>query len=85
MITYLTVVTGLLLSMLLAGLWRVMRGPTESDRMLATQLFGTAGVALLMLLAVLQQQAALLNAALVLALLVPLTLVAFVRFSGESR
>ncbi|MEA3302986.1 MAG: pH regulation protein F, partial [Pseudomonadota bacterium] len=30
-----------LLMTLIAGLWRVLRGPTPADRMLAAQLFGT--------------------------------------------
>ena len=69
---------------LLAGLLRVMRGPTQADRMLAAQLFGTVGVAVLMLLAVLQEQPALLNAALVLALLAPLMLIAFVKSAAKK-
>ncbi len=84
MSVYLTLVAGLLLIALLAGLGRVIRGPTAADRMLAAQLFGTAGVALLMLLAIAQQQAALLNAALVLALLAPLTLITFVKLAGKK-
>ena len=81
---YLSIITGILLLILLLGLLRVMRGPTNADRMLAAQLFGTVGVAVLMLLAVLQQQMALLNTALVLALLAPLTLIAFVRLAGRK-
>ncbi len=84
MSTYLTVVAAVLLSLLLAGLVRVMRGPSIADRMLAAQLFGTAGVAILMLLAIAQEQAALLNAALVLALLAPLTLITFVTLAGRK-
>ena len=34
-----------------AGMWRVLRGPTPADRMLAAQLFGTTAVAVLLLLA----------------------------------
>ncbi len=34
-----------------AGMWRVLRGPTAADRMLAAQLFGTTAVAVLLLLA----------------------------------
>ena len=34
-----------------AGMWRVLRGPTPADRMLAAQLFGTTAVAILLLLA----------------------------------
>ncbi len=40
-----------LLSNLVAGMWRVLRGPTSADRMLAAQFFGTTSVAVLLLLA----------------------------------
>lgn len=52
-----------------AGLWRLWRGPTGADRLMAVQLFGTSGAAILMLLAQTQDQPALLDAALVLAVL----------------
>jgi len=40
-----------LLLTLVVGMWRVLRGPTLADRMLAGQLFGTTAVACLLLLA----------------------------------
>src|SRR5680860_93628 len=40
-----------LLANLLAALLRIVRGPTAADRMLAALLFGTTGVAILLLLA----------------------------------
>lgn len=43
MILYLTIIAMLLTLTLLVGLIRVIIGPSESDRMLACQLFGTAG------------------------------------------
>ena len=52
-----------------AGLVRALRGPTLADRMLAVQLLGTGGVAVLLLLSALLQTPALLEVALVLALL----------------
>lgn len=67
-----------LLAMLLLGLLRIWRGPTSADRMLAAQLFGTTGVALLLILAQWQQQVALRDVALALALLSVLASVAFV-------
>ncbi len=81
---YLTLVAGLLLFVLLSGLVRVIHGPTAADRMLVAQLFGTSGVALLMLLSVAKQQTALLDAALVLALLAPLTLITFVTLASKK-
>ena len=62
-----------------AGMWRVLRGPTSADRMLAVQLFGTTAVAILLLLAEVAQDAALRDVALVFSLLAALTAVAFVR------
>ncbi len=62
-----------------AGIWRVLRGPTAADRMLAAQLFGTTAVAILLLLAQASGNPALLDVALVFALLAAVTAVAFVR------
>jgi len=62
-----------------AGMWRVLRGPTAADRMLAAQLFGTTAVAILLLLAEATGSAALRDVALVFALLAAVTAVAFVR------
>lgn len=81
---YLLLLVIIMVLILLIGLWRVLSGPTASDRMLAAQLFGTAGVSILLLTAVAQQQPALLNIALVLAMLAPLTLIAFVKLQGSS-
>lgn len=68
----------LLLLTLVLGLIRIWRGPTIADRMLAAQLFGTTGVALLLVLAELQQIHALRDVALVLALLAVMAVLAFV-------
>ncbi|WP_305044728.1 monovalent cation/H+ antiporter complex subunit F [Geoalkalibacter sp.] len=73
----------LLLVTILAGLVRVLRGPTATDRMLAAQLFGTTGVAILLLLGQAFGSSALWDAALVFALLAAVTAVAFVRRGGE--
>lgn len=70
-----------LLASLLGGLWRVIRGPSDADRMLSAQLLGTAAVAMTMILARLQDRPALLDVALVLALLAAVTPVAFVALS----
>ncbi|WP_035384953.1 monovalent cation/H+ antiporter complex subunit F [Ferrimonas futtsuensis] len=68
-----------LLLNLVAGMWRVLRGPTAADRMLSAQLFGTTSVATLLLLAQATGQSALRDVALVFALLAAVTAVAFVR------
>lgn len=67
-----------------AGMWRVLRGPTAADRMLAAQLFGTTAVAILLLLAEAADSAALRDVALVFALLAAVTAVAFVRRAWPS-
>lgn len=71
-----------LLATLAAGLARVALGPSNADRMLCAQLFGTTGVGVLLLLAEAGAGAALRDAALVLALLAALAAVAFVRREG---
>ena len=68
-----------------AGMWRVLRGPTSADRMLAAQLFGTTAVAILLLLAEASGAAALRDVALVFALLAAVTAVAFVRCAWPDR
>ena len=68
-----------LLASLIAGLVRVARGPTPSDRMLAAQLMGTTGVGILLLLGKALSQPALVDVALVFALLSAVTAVAFVQ------
>ncbi len=70
---------------LLAGLLRVLRGPSDADRMLAAQLFGTTGVGVLLLLAEAQEVAALRDAALVFALLAALATAGFVRARRGER
>ncbi|GGY59803.1 monovalent cation/H+ antiporter complex subunit F [Marinobacter zhanjiangensis] len=67
-----------LLLTLLLGLVRIWQGPKPGDRILASQLIGTTGVAILLVLASAQQMPPLRDVALVLALLAVLATVAFV-------
>ncbi len=67
----------ILLLTVLTGLWRVVSGPTAADRMVAAQLFGTTGVALVLLMSKALEMAALRDVALVFALLAVVTLVGF--------
>lgn len=77
---FFNLVLGLLLLMTLGGgIWRAVVGPSAADRMLSVQVFGTAAVAVLLLLAQAFGQAALRDVALVFALLAAVTAVAFVR------
>jgi multicomponent Na+:H+ antiporter subunit F len=57
------IVTIFLLLNIALGLFRVWRGPTVSDRLLTTQLFGTTGMAILLVLAGYLQELTLLNVA----------------------
>ena len=78
MTTYLGVILVVLLASILAGLVRVLRGRTPAERMIAAQLFGTAAVAILLILSQVMDLPALLDVAMVFALLAAVTLVAFV-------
>lgn len=65
------------------GLIRILRGPDDADRMLAAQLLGTGGVAVLLLLGVASGLGAVADLALMLALLAAFASVAFV--TGVAR
>jgi multicomponent Na+:H+ antiporter subunit F len=75
---------GLVLSLFL-GLLRVLLGPSAGDRMLASQLIGTAGVGLLLLLSRLLEQPALIDVALLLALLAAVAAAAFTGQQEDSN
>jgi multicomponent Na+:H+ antiporter subunit F len=69
----------ILLLTLGAGLIRVLLGPTPSDRLMAGQLMGTTGIAILLLLAPVVRVPALVDVALVFALLAAVAVAAFTR------
>lgn len=48
---FLLTTAGFVLLTVAVGLWRVLRGPDDVDRTLATQLLGTGGIAVLLLVA----------------------------------
>ena len=73
-----------LLLSLVAGLARVLAGPTRADRMVAAQLVGTTGVGILILLSSALETAGLLDVALALSLLAGITAVAFVRWAWHA-
>ncbi len=73
------VVALFLLANLVVALVAAARGPTPADRMLVALLFGTGGTAILALLALSGGGTALLDAALVLALLAAIGGIAFAR------
>ncbi len=71
--------TTLLVLILGIGLARALIGPSLQDRMLSVQLLGTGGVAVLLLISVLLPIAALIDVALVLALLAAVAAAALTR------
>jgi multicomponent Na+:H+ antiporter subunit F len=79
MTTFMLGVAAFLLLNVTVGLGRVARGPTAADRMLAAQLFGTTGVAVLLVLGSALELRALRDVALVFALLAAVLTVAFVK------
>lgn len=68
---------GFVLLTVALGLIRILRGPGDTERMMAAQLLGTGGVAVLLILAVAGETAALLDVALILALLAAFASIAF--------
>lgn len=73
-----------LLASLLAGVWRVIHGPSDADRMLSAQLIGTTAVAIMVILGRTGAMPALFDVALVMALLAAVTLVAYVALSARG-
>jgi multicomponent Na+:H+ antiporter subunit F len=72
------------LAMVALGLARILRGPNEADRMMATQLLGTGGIAALLLLGAASGEGAVVDVALTLALLAAFAAIAFVKASSSD-
>jgi multicomponent Na+:H+ antiporter subunit F len=83
-VVYLGAAVFLLLN-LVAGVVRIVIGPSATDRMLAAQLFGTTGVAAMLFLAYGLDRPALVDAALVFAVLSVIGAIAFVRRHAPER
>ena len=73
-----------LLLLLLGGMYRVLRGPRDADRMMAVQLYGTTAVAILLLLSFALEAPALIDVALIMALLAAIATIAFVRATSTG-
>lgn len=76
---------GFVLATAAIGLLVILRRPADVDRMMAAQLVGTAGVAVLLLLAVATGTSPVVDVALMLALFAAFAAVAFVRSAGGSQ
>ena len=74
-----------ILAMVALGLCRILRGPAEADRMMAVQLLGTGGVAVLLLLAVPAKMPSIVDVALMLALLAAFAAVGFVTSASRAK
>jgi multicomponent Na+:H+ antiporter subunit F len=68
-----------LLVSMAAGLVRVVIGPSPADRMMAAQLLGTSGIAILLLLSAALEVPALTDVGLIFALLAAVSVAAFTR------
>lgn len=79
------VYAALLLVTILIGLGRVVLGPGRVDRLLAIQLFGTTGAALLLVLAQWHDQPAFRDVALLLGLLAAVVSAALVQLLRRGR
>ena len=67
------------------GLARVLIGPADADRMMAAQLLGTGGIAVLLLIAVAIEARGAVDVALILALLAAFAAVAFANAPPVDR
>ena len=70
-----------MLVMVALGLARILYGPSNADRLMAAQLFGTGGIAALLLVATATGTPAAVDVSLTLALLTAFASVAFVKFA----
>lgn len=74
---------GFILAMSALGLLRVLRGPSSADRLMAAQLIGSGGVAVLLLLAAAMQLPAIGDVALMLGVLAVFASVGFVNWGAD--
>jgi multicomponent Na+:H+ antiporter subunit F len=81
---FLVASSGFVLAMVAFGLIRILRGPSRADRMMAAQLLGTGGIAVLLLLSAGTELPAIVDVALVLGLLAAFASAAFVISSFPS-
>jgi multicomponent Na+:H+ antiporter subunit F len=85
MADFLVAAAGFVLATVAVGLVRILRGPGDDDRIMAAQLLGTGGIAVLLLLAEAMRVPAVVDVALILALLAAFVTVAFVKGASRSE
>ena len=79
MADFLIAAAGIVLTTVALGLMRILLGPTRADRIMAAQLLGTGGIAVLLLVARAIPMPGMVDVALVLGLLAAFVSVAFVK------
>ncbi|HSD41757.1 MAG TPA: monovalent cation/H+ antiporter complex subunit F [Burkholderiales bacterium] len=84
MAEFLLAAAGFVLLMVALGLVRILRGPGDADRMMAAQLFGTGGIAVLLLLGAATGVGSTVDVALTLALLAAFASVAFFKSATDT-
>lgn len=85
MADFLLAAAGFVLAMAALGLARILRGPSDAERIMAAQLLGTGGVAVLLLLGEATGVPAAADVALILALLAAFVSVAFVKVAARAE
>jgi multicomponent Na+:H+ antiporter subunit F len=83
--TFLLAAAGLILAMVALALLRILRGPGDADRLMAAQLLGTGGIAVLLLGGIGTGVAAVVDVGLTLALLAAFAAVAFIKAADASQ
>lgn len=83
--TFLMGAAGAVLITVVVGLVRILRGPGDVDRVMAAQLLGTGGVAVLLLAGIARDRASTFDVALTLALLAAFASIAFVKGAALAQ
>ena len=81
---FLLAASAFILLMVALGLVRILRGPSDADRMMGAQLLGTGSIAAVLLLGAATGDEAVVDVALTLALLAAFAAFAFVKAFGEG-
>jgi multicomponent Na+:H+ antiporter subunit F len=76
---------GLIVLTVAVGLARILRGPTDVERLMAVQLLGTGGIAALLLIAYATNVPGVEDVALGLALLAPFATIAFINLLDADQ
>jgi multicomponent Na+:H+ antiporter subunit F len=84
MAEFLLAAAAFVVTMVALALVRVLRGPGAADRMMATQLLGTGGIAAVLLLGAATGEDAAIDVALILALLAAFASFAFVKAQSTA-